>query len=217
MLLRLSTVLLFFSVLIIDYDNHDQKKGKKLNRIFFNFKIRQPMANFTPIFEKTEGWEGGYQAYASDKANYTSSGKLVGTNRGISAIAYENYLGYGPTVADMKAITRAIAKDVYRKKFWAGMRGNELKNQDIADIIFALRIGNPAKSNEIVEESLLQMGKDVSVKWTYSDEVVKAINRSNPEKLFYIIKEEKRKFLESLRYKYPQFIGGWMRKLESFE
>jgi len=175
------------------------------------------MAKFAPIFEKTEGWEGGYQNYSTDVANYTSSGNQVGTNRGISAIAYENYLGYEPTVADMKAITKKIARNVYEKKFWAGMRGNELKNQDIADIIFAMRIGNPKKSNEIVQTSLSKMGKNVKVTWTYSDEVVKAINRSNSKQLFYIIKEEKRKFLESLRYKKPEFITGWMRKLESFE
>ena len=214
MFLQNSTVFLF---LILVFNEPVFEKVKVLNRTQYNFIIRKPMANFTPIFEKTEGWEGGYQNYVSDKANYTSSGSQVGTNRGISAIAYENYLGYEPTIADMKAITRRIAEKVYRTKFWAGMRGNELKDQDVADIIFAIRIGNPAKSNTIVEESLSQMDKHVTVKWTYSDDVVKAINRSNAEDLFYAIKGEKRVFLESLRYKYPEFINGWMRKLDSFE
>lgn len=175
------------------------------------------MASFEPILEKTFNFEGGYQNYESDSANYTSSGKLVGTNRGISAIAYQQYLGYEPSVDDMMAITPAIAKNVYRKLFWNKIRGDEIKDQDVADIIFATYIGNPAKSNKIVQASLAQLGHDVSVKTTYPDEVVKAINRSNPEKLFYTIKEEKRKFLESLRSAYPQFINGWMRKLNSFE
>jgi LPXTG-motif cell wall-anchored protein len=176
------------------------------------------MANFDPIFKKTEMWEGGYQAYPSDVANYTSSGVLVGTNRGISAIAYESYLGYQPTISDMKAITQDIAKDVYRKLFWNKIRGDEIKDQDVADIIFATYIGNPSESNKIVEKALARMGKNVgTVRTTYSDDVLTAINRSNPKNLFYAIKEEKRLFLESLRMKYPQFINGWMRKLESFE
>ena len=215
MSLKISTVFLF--LFLVTSNKTIYKKGKILNRTQHKITIRQPMANFTPIFESTEGWEGGYQNYASDNANYTSSGNRVGTNRGISAIAYEQYLGYEPTVADMKAITRERAKAVYIKLFWNKIRGNELKNQDVADIIFATYIGNPARSNIIVKTSLAKLGKDVTVKTPYSDEVVKAINKTNPEKLFYTIKEEKRLFLESLRYSYPQFIGGWMRKLESFE
>lgn len=176
------------------------------------------MANFSPIFQKTEQWEGGYQAYSSDVANYTSSGKLVGTNRGISAIAYQQYLGYEPSISDMKAITREIAENVYRKLFWDKIRGDEIKDQDVADIIFATYIGNPSASNKIVAKALVNTGSKVgTVSTPYSNTIITAINRSNQRSLFYAIKEEKRLFLESLRSKYPQFINGWMRKLNSFE
>jgi lysozyme family protein len=175
------------------------------------------MADFTPIFKETLNWEGGFQNYES-KANYNSRGELIGTNRGISAIAYEQYIGHPPTVAEIKAITPEISEAVYRKLFWNKIRGNDIQDQDVAAIIFATYIGNPAKSNQIVAAALKDVGHEVGiVKTTYSDEVVKAINRSNPAKLFYAIKEEKRKFLESLRASYPQFINGWMRKLNSFE
>ncbi len=216
MLLKINSTVFIF-LFLIGSNNYTEKKGKTLNRTYFEFKIRQPMANFTPIFEKTEGWEGGYQNYSTDKANYTSSGNQVGTNRGISAIAYEQYLGYEPTIADMEAITRNQAKAVYTKLFWNKIRGSELRNQDVADIIFATYIGNPAKSNKIVQAALAKSGKDIAVRTPYSDDVIKAINRSNSKKLYNDIKEEKRVFLESLRYKYPEFINGWMRKLNSFE
>lgn len=218
MLLKNSILLYFLFVFCQPVNNLPMcKRGKKLTRLVFEVKNNDRMANFDPIFKKTEGWEGGYQNYPEDVANYTSSGKLVGTNRGISAISYEQYLGREPSEAEMRAITPEIAKKVYIKLFWNKIRGDEIKDQDVADIIFATYIGNPAKSNKIVQNALAGLQFNVNVKTPYSDEVIKAINRANPKKLFYAIKEEKRKFLESLRSKYPQFIRGWMRKLESFE
>jgi lysozyme family protein len=174
------------------------------------------MADFTPIYKSTLKWEGGYQNYASDKANYTRSGRLVGTNRGISAIAYEQYLGHEPSIEEIKAITPQIAEKVYRKLFWNKIKGDEIKDQDVASIIFAALIGNPLQSNKIVQAALAKLGKNISIKQPYTSEMVKAINRTNSKKLFYAIKEEKRKFLESLRTSKPEFIKGWMRKLESF-
>jgi lysozyme family protein len=216
--LRNSLLFLFLAVFYSINDLAITKTAKRINnRIVFLIDEPKKMADFAPIFKKTEGWEGGYQNYPEDKANYTSSGDLVGTNRGISAIAYEQYLGREPSEYEMRAITQQIAEVVYRKLFWNKIRGDEIKDQDVADIIFATYIGNPAKSNKIVQAALASLYFDVSVSTPYSDDVVKAINKANPKKLFYAIKEEKRIFLESLRATYPQFINGWMRKLESFE
>jgi lysozyme family protein len=181
-------------------------------------EITEKMADFTPVLNSTFKWEGGYQAYPTDRANYTSSGKLVGTNRGISAIAYEDYLGREPSVDDIKAITPEIARAVYKKLFWDKMRGDEIKNQNLAEIIFASYIGNISQGNKIMKNSLAKVGHNFeTIKRPFQDEVLKAINRSNPEKLFYVIKEEKRQFIESLRYSKPEFYNGWIRKVNSFE
>ena len=54
-------------------------------------------------------FEGGYQKLPSDTGNYTYSGKLVGTNRGISAKAFQDFFGYEPTENDMRNLTQAQA------------------------------------------------------------------------------------------------------------
>ncbi len=176
------------------------------------------MANFITIVEKTFDFEGGFQQYSTDRANYNSKGELIGTNMGISAIALEQYLGYPPSVADVKAIDKKLAMHIYKKLFWDKIRGDDLKDQDVGDIIFATYIGNPSQSNKIIKKSLATVtGKDLTITNPYSDKVVKAINRANQKQLFYEIKEQKRLFLESLRYSKPEFINGWMNKLNSFE
>ena len=75
------------------------------------------MANFDRIVEQTFSFEGGFQNYTSDNANY-SCGQLAGTNNGISAIALQQYLGYCVTESDVRAVTKAKAKEIYRKQFW---------------------------------------------------------------------------------------------------
>jgi hypothetical protein len=208
MLLRNSLLAIFLFIFHTYFSNNADK-------VFVNNIIKEEMASFAPILEKTFKFEGGYQNYATDKPNYNSLGQLVGTNRGISAMAYEGYIRRPPTVEDMKAITPEIAKAVYTKMFWNAIRGNDIKSQDVADIIFALYIGKPSKSNQIVKESLIEHGKDItSVKNPYSDEVVKAINDINPEKLFETIKQRTGEYVAGIS---PQFRAGWVKKINSYE
>ena len=207
----------FLIVLITTWFNHvpTAKRLKKPKPIKV---IDHSMANFIPIVEKTFKFEGGFQQYSTDSANYNSRGELIGTNRGISAIALEEYLGFPPSVADVMAITKELAIKIYKKLFWDKIRGDDLRDQDVADIIFATYIGNPTQSNKIVKKSLaIITRKELDIRNPYSDEIVKTINRADQKKLFYEIKEQKRLFLESLRYSKPEYINGWMNKLNTFE
>jgi lysozyme family protein len=175
---------------------------------------QEKMANFAPILAKTFNFEGGYQNYSTDKPNYNSLGQLVGTNRGISAVAYEQYLGYPPSEAEMRAITPEIAQNVFTQEFWGAIRGDDLKSQDVADMIFALYIGKPAKSNEIVQASLEDLGYTVNVHNPYSDDVVNAINKSNAQNLFDTIKQKSLDYVSGIS---PQFRQGWINKISSYE
>jgi lysozyme family protein len=62
--------------------------------------------------------EGGYQNHPSDRGNYNSQGKLIGTNWGISAPVLERYMKRVPSVADMKALTKEQAKEIYKRLYW---------------------------------------------------------------------------------------------------
>lgn len=73
------------------------------------------MADFNSIASKTFKFEGRYQNYTTDTANYCN-GNLIGTNHGISAIGYKGFYGKCPTVDQMKALTIAQAKMIYKKK-----------------------------------------------------------------------------------------------------
>ena len=210
MLLKNSLIAIFLFIFQVNFSSGS--RDEPVARLYI---IEEKMANFEPIYTKTLKFEGGYQAMPSDEANYNSLGQLIGTKYGVSAFSYEGYIGRPPTVEDIKAVTPEIAKDFYTKKFWNYIRGSDIKSQDVADIIFGLYIGKPSKSNEIVKESLIEHGKNIStVRNPYSDEVVNAINSINPQKLFETIKSKSLDYVAGIS---PNIRKGWTNKINSYE
>lgn len=174
------------------------------------------MAYFETIVNKTLNFEGGYQAYPNDNANYTSTGALVGTNKGISAQAYEWYLGYPPTVAQMQAITVPIAKAVYKKLFWDKMQGDVLANDSVAHIIFDSYIatGNLILARKGINDA---GGGVVETNTPFNNYTATTINNLNQQAVFDAVKQrniDQRIYLaETYPDKYGMFLQGWLNRL----
>lgn len=94
------------------------------------------MASFSEAYKLTDKHEGGYQNMASDKGNYTKSGKQIGTNWGISAKTLEGYLGREPSLQDMVNLPKSTAMSIYKKYYWSPYKLDELKSQDVANNLF---------------------------------------------------------------------------------
>jgi lysozyme family protein len=79
-------------------------------------------ANYEQCIAKVLEYEGGYQNDPNDKGNWTGcvvgSGINKGTNRGISACSYPN--------EDIKDMTEARAKEIYKNDYWSPIWGDEL-------------------------------------------------------------------------------------------
>jgi lysozyme family protein len=177
-----------------------------------NKKFKQ-LAKFTPILEITFDYEGGYQNYPTDKANY-SGGKLVGTNHGISAMALEAYLGHTVTVNDILAVDKRKARQVYKELFWDKVRGDDIKDQGVAHIVFDSYIANPSTSKRMVQSTLDRLNKNTYVSIPFSEDVVKKINNTRPSLFFDTFYDERKKELSRLAPSYPQFITGWTRRVD---
>lgn len=102
------------------------------------------MANFEQAYKRTAVFEGGYAAHPDDNGNWTGGkkgvGVLVGTNYGISAPVYKTYLGRTPSVEDMKNIPVSARRAIYKKHYWDIVRGDEIKNQPIANSLYDMAV-----------------------------------------------------------------------------
>ncbi len=151
------------------------------------------MARFEPIWESTIDLEKGYQADAKDSGNYCppkgqSGAQVIGTNHGISAIAYKQYFGSCPTVQQMKSLTQATAKKIGKVQFWDPLLGDKIKSQAVAHIIFDATFNSGSYGPQQVRKTINALkgqgtvaeGKSMSL----SAKEVELVN-SLPEKRFF--------------------------------
>lgn len=174
------------------------------------------MANFNLFIPLLQKIEAGYQNLVNDRGNYNSLGQRVGTNFGISARFYEGIIKRPPTVADMKAITKDEAKQLFKTYFWDDVFGDSINNQSIANIIAdhavnsgEYPIGNIVQDilNQYYHKNLVNDG-DIGLK------TAQAINSiANQQELFNYIKEAREVYYRSLG---GEFLAGWLDRLTTF-
>ncbi len=179
------------------------------------------MANFLPIVKSAFNSEGGYQAYPNDSANYNSKNELVGTNRGISAIAYEQYIGHPPSASEMKAITQQTALDVYKKLFWDKIKGDAIKNDSVAQMMFEAFIASGGYGIQRIRKAInIYNGKQLVaevVTQPLTNLEVNYINSAAAQKMFDILKQGEINNRKALAVqnpdKYQMFLKGWIDRL----
>jgi lysozyme family protein len=179
------------------------------------------MANFDPIFNLTLKHEGGFQQLPNDSANYVN-GKLIGTNKGISAIGYYDFYKKIPTVEQMKNLTFDQAKAIYKKNYWDKINGDKINNQSVAELMFQFIIGSGASqlsdlkdiANKIAGKKLL-----ASVDKTFTDAEAQIINSLPADKYWAALKAWRHAFfirLVNAKPKLKQFLKGWQNRLNSY-
>lgn len=181
------------------------------------------MADFNTAYNIVRKIEGGYQNNANDSGNYCD-GELIGTNRGIAAETYaDSLLGDRcPTVAEMKALTSDQAKSIYRTNFWNPIRGDELENQNTANMLFDMYVNQTYWFNYILENAVIKQRMFItSFDRPLSDGELDILNGLNQKKFFNDLRdgrEERYNYLvEQNPAKYAEFYNGWMNRLDTLE
>jgi lysozyme family protein len=187
------------------------------------------MADFYKIVAPTLKFEGGYGNRPDDPGNYCTvwrngkayRGALVGTNHGIAAPTLQTYLGRCPTVAEMKALTKEKAIEIYKKIFWDGLiNGDKIKDQYVAFMCFQAVIG--AMTNlRIVRRSInkLSTGKKVVESATpFNNYTTDIINSITPKKLFTQMYDDYWAHLKAVDAAiYKGTVPGWYIRMETIK
>lgn len=160
--------------------------------------------------------EGGYQKLTNDSGNYNSRKELVGTNFGISAPVYENWIGRPPTEADMRKMSKATALEIYKQQYWNKIGANYIKNQSIANLIVdhGVNAGTGA-SGKMVQRVLNEsFGYNLAIDGVIGSKTRAAINSVNQSKLHALLVEARTNFYLSLKNPFWQPI--WLTRLAKF-
>lgn len=173
------------------------------------------MANFEPAYNLVAAAEGGYQAHPNDTGNYNSLGQLVGTNWGISAPVYETWIGRPPTADDMRDMTKAEAKQIYRSNFWNKIQGDKINDQPVANIFFD-GVVNHGRTGIMIMQQVLGLPADGIA----GPVTITEINRRPPEQTYIQYREARRQFYRDLVSRKPAlsvFLDGWINRIEKFQ
>ncbi len=175
----------------------------------------QNMAKFSLFIPILKRVEGGYQNLTGDDGNYNSLGQRVGTNFGISARFYEGIINRPPSIADIKAITKKRAEDLYKKYFWDDVHGDILKNQSVANIIADHGVNAGEGSiGKIVQRILkFDFGKNIKIDGDIGPITAALINSVNQKLLFDKIKKAREEYYRGIG---GEFLVGWISRLKEF-
>jgi lysozyme family protein len=149
-----------------------------------------------------------------DSGNYNSRRQLVGTNWGINAQVYENYLKRPPTEQDMRDMPRHIALAIFKQLYWDRIKGDEIRNQQVANILFDGHVNHGRWGIQMMQ-GVLGLSRDGIV----GSMTLSAINRANPFNLFAAYKKARVAGYHDLvrrRPKDQRFLRGWLTRINSF-
>ena len=173
------------------------------------------MADFATALAHVLKWEGGYQNMKEDSGNYNSRGERVGTNYGISAKAYERWLGRPPKHPDMKRMTIAQAGEVYRNLFWNRIKGDDISSQELANLLFDGHVNHGVTGIHLMQRVL-----GVKADGIVGPLTLEAINTREPAKVYNQYRQARRDFYHAIVARTPsqkKFLVGWLRRIDSFQ
>jgi len=100
--------------------------------------------NFHACLRATLKWEGGWSNHPDDNGGMTM--------RGITIRTLSDYLGRPAHPDELKALTPAVAEDIYRRLYWDAVKGDELPaGVDLAVFDAAVNSG-PSRATRWLQE-----------------------------------------------------------------
>ncbi len=178
------------------------------------------MANFNLFKTNLLEAEGGYQKNPTDwRGNTNSKGVLVGTNRGISAPQYEDWIKRVPTEQDMRNITKAEALQIYEKIYWNKLvKAPKINSQAIAETLTDMVINAKSKGGKIMQQTLNDsFGFHLVEDNIIGNKTIKAINSVSEKKLFQAYTTARNNYYENVKNwdfnLYKTYIRGWKKRV----
>lgn len=176
------------------------------------------MANANDSIPQVIKEEGGWQNGPADSGNYFN-GKLIGTKYGITPNAYFSYYKKEPTVDTIKNLTVAQAVPIYKIKYWDKIKGDEIENKSVADLMMFTvvnsGVGQTKTFRQVMNETA---GKNVvklsSTPMTSAE--IKILNALPQDVFFKKLKGYREAFYKALVQKKPSnsiYLKGWLNRL----
>jgi lysozyme family protein len=161
------------------------------------------MGNFARCLAHTLRHEGGYVDHPSDPGG--------ATNLGITRATLADWRGRAVSKDDVRALTRAEASDIYRRRYWDAVSGDQLPaGVDLA--VFDYAVNSGPRRAALALQARLGVARDGVV----GPQTIAASRQADAAVLIRAICGERRGFLGRLRI-FTVFGRGWLRRIAAVE
>lgn len=151
-------------------------------------------------------FEGGFVNDPDDRGG--------ATNKGVTIATYRHVFGAGKTVTELKNITDAEWDIVFRSMYWCQMRGDDIQDQSIANIIVDF-----AWASGVVRASkCLQKAVGTKQDGVVGAKTLKAVNGSDPKALFKTLHALRENYIKAIaKGTQRKFLKGWTNRLNAIQ
>lgn len=176
------------------------------------------MADFYPWALKTLDIEGGLLISDTEHdgaANYGISLRLYKANG-------EDLNNDGVIdLEDLKLLTPEKASILYKSKFWDKVKGDQIHNQKIAEILADMAVNSGhVQATKTFQRQLNKQGFKLADDGIFGSKTLAATNRANVPKLFNDFWDARKAFYHYLAEKNPKqylrSLKGWLNRLARF-
>lgn len=152
---------------------------------------------FDEAFDKLLGHEGGYVNHPDDPGGETNWGITI-------RVAREN--GYNGAMREMP---QSVAKEIYRKRYWAPVYG------DLLPAVVRYAMFDAAVNSGVGQAARwLQRAVGVADDGRIGQVTLRAVGQANPDKLLRSILSQRLQFMTQLTG-WSSFGRGWARRIAS--
>ena len=171
------------------------------------------MAKFENFAGKLLRLEGGYVNHALDKGGPTKYGVILSMWQEHG----HDKDGDGDIDAeDIKKLTEEDARYIAKKIFWDYFLADHISNESVAEFIVDWGYNSGRKTVAKIVQRLI----NVEVDGIVGIQTLRAINTGDQERLFNLLKIERKVFLNNIIRRKPDqivFYDGWMNRVNSFK
>lgn len=171
------------------------------------------MANVDRLLPYILRWEGGFVNDPADLGGATNKGVTIATWR---KVGYDKDGDGDIDVDDLRLLTDRDVRDrVLKPHYWDRWRADEIKSQSVANILVDWVWGSGAYGIKIPQRVL-----GVRIDGIVGSKTIAAVNAQDPRRLFELIKQERRDYIERICVTRPtnkKFKRGWLNRLESMK
>jgi lysozyme family protein len=171
------------------------------------------MAKFENFAGKLLRLEGGYVNHPLDKGGPTKYGVILSVWQEHG----HDKDGDGDIDAeDIKKLTEEDARYIAKKIFWDYFLADHISNESVAEFIVDWGYNSGRKTVAKIVQRLV----NVEVDGTVGIQTLRAINSTDQERLFNLLKIERKVFLNNIIRRKPDqivFYDGWMNRVNSFK